>query len=64
MSVKAPRQEGFDMIKMVNFYNDCDVNRELCNTHLFLWRFCIFPIGGIEYKQYSSSQRCSQTPSM
>ncbi len=26
-SVIAPRQEGFDMIKVMNLYNHCDVNK-------------------------------------
>ncbi len=31
------RQKGFDMIKMVNLCNHCDVNKKLCSIHFF---FC------------------------
>jgi len=34
-NVIALIQEGFDMIKMTNICNHCDVNKKLCNTHLF-----------------------------
>jgi hypothetical protein len=54
------------MIKVVNFYNHCDVNRELCSIYspFFWWWLHPFPRGGIEYKQYSSSEKCNQTLSM
>jgi hypothetical protein len=32
--VIALKQKGFDMMKVVNLCNQCDVNRKLCSTHL------------------------------
>ncbi len=62
--MKALGQEEFEMIKVVNLCNHCDVNRELCNTHLlFCDGFVFFLKGGIEYKQYSFGEKCYQTQS-
>jgi hypothetical protein len=63
-NVIALRQEGFEMIKVVNLCNHCDVNKKLCTTHLSnLWWLHPFPRGEIKYKQYSLAKRHSQTSS-
>jgi hypothetical protein len=48
--VIALRQEGFDIIKVMNLCNHCDVNRELCNTT------CFFNDGSVFFRKVASNR--------
>jgi hypothetical protein len=64
VNVIAPRKEGFEMIKVVNLCNHCDINKKLCTTHLFfVWWLHLFRRGEIKHNQYSLAKRHSQTSS-